>query len=151
MGSAENLVFDEVSSGAANDLQQATELARHMVTEWGMNESLGAMSYRHPEQSYPNQEFALHKDYSEHTAEMIDTEVRKLITSNEQRALATLKEHRAQLDTVATALLEKETLSDTEIEELLSSTKPAPDPPEQHQPVAIQLMGNKTNCGVGLN
>jgi cell division protease FtsH len=117
--SAENLVFDEVSSGAANDLQQATELARHMVTEWGMNESLGAMSYRHPEQSYPNQEFALHKDYSEHTAEMIDTEVRKLITSNEQRALATLKEHRAQLDTVATALLEKETLSDIEIEELL--------------------------------
>jgi cell division protease FtsH len=127
--SAENLVFDEVSSGAANDLQQATELARHMVTEWGMNESLGAMSYRHPEQSFPNQEFALHKDYSEHTAEMIDTEVRKLITSNEQRALATLKEHRAQLDTVATALLEKETLSDIEIEELLGpAPKPAPDP-----------------------
>jgi len=123
--SAEKLAFDEVSSGAANDLQQATELARHMVTEWGMNESLGAMSYNHPEQSYPNQEFALHKDYSEHTAEMIDAEVRKLIANNEQRALATLKEHRKKLDKIATALLEKETLSDTEIEALLGKVTDA--------------------------
>jgi len=119
--SAEKLVFDEVSSGAANDLQQATQLARHMVTEWGMNESLGAMSYEHPEQSFPNQEFPLHKDFSEHTAEMIDTEVRKIITNNEERALATLKQHRPQLDKIAAALMEKESLSDADIESLLDS------------------------------
>ncbi|MCI5106776.1 MAG: ATP-dependent zinc metalloprotease FtsH [Pseudomonadales bacterium] len=117
--SAEKLVYDEVSSGAANDLQQATRLARHMVTEWGMNEKLGALSFEHPEQSYPNQEFPLHKDYSEHTAEMIDEEVRKLVSENEARALATLREHRQQLDQIAAALLEKETISDTDIEALL--------------------------------
>jgi cell division protease FtsH len=66
---AEKLVFDEVSSGAANDLQQATTLARHMVTEWGMNEELGPLSFQHPEQTFPGQELILRKDYSEHTAE----------------------------------------------------------------------------------
>lgn len=117
--SAEKLVYDEVSSGAANDLQQATRLARHMVTEWGMNESLGAMSYEHPEQSYPFQDFPLHKDYSEHTAEMIDAEVRKLIASNEQRAMATLRDHREQLDRIAAALIDRESLSDSDIEALI--------------------------------
>ncbi|MEX2469628.1 MAG: ATP-dependent zinc metalloprotease FtsH [Pseudohongiellaceae bacterium] len=123
---AEKLVFDEVSSGAANDLQQATDLARHMVTEWGMNESLGALSFHHPEQSYPGQEFNLHKDYSEHTAELIDNEVRKLIADNEQRTLATLRSHRAELDKVAAALVEKESLSDKDIEDLLGARPQAP-------------------------
>ena len=112
---AEKLVYDEVSSGAANDLQQATKLARHMVTEWGMNENLGALSFQHPEQSYPNQEFMLHKDYSEHTAELIDEEVRKLISDNEQRTLETLKAHRQELDRIAAALIERESLSDSDV------------------------------------
>ena len=123
--SAERLVFDEVSSGAANDLQQATDLARHMVTEWGMNDALGALSYHHPEQSYPNQEFLLHKDYSEHTAELIDTEVRKLVTDNERRAISTLEEHRDELDKIANALMERESLADTDIEALLGPRQPA--------------------------
>ena len=116
---AEKLVFDEVSSGAANDLQQATELARHMVTEWGMNENLGALSFHHPEQSYPNQEFQLHKDYSEHTAELIDAEVTSLISKNEQRTLDTLQQHREGLDKIAEALMQQESLSDTDVALLL--------------------------------
>ena len=116
---AEKLVYDEFSAGAANDLRQATELARHMVTEWGMNENLGALSYQHPEQSFPNQEFLLHKDYSEHTAELIDTEVRKLIGDNEQRALVTLKAHRAELEKIADALIARESLDDNDVAALV--------------------------------
>lgn len=121
--SAEKLVFDEVSSGASNDLKQATDLARHMVTEWGMNEKLGAMSYQHPEQSYPNQEFHLHKDYSEHTAELIDEEVRKLITDNEKRTFETLKAHRTELDKLATALMERESLSESDVAEIVKKNQ----------------------------
>jgi len=118
---AEKLVFDEFSSGAANDLRQATDLARHMVTEWGMNEKLGALSYHHPEQSHPNQEFVLHKDYSEHTAELIDAEVRKLISDNEQRTLETLTAHRSELDKIAAALMERESLDDSQVMKLVAS------------------------------
>jgi len=116
---AEKLVFDEVSSGAANDLQQATTLARHMVTEWGMNEGLGPLSFQHPDQTYPGQELLLRKDYSEHTAELIDEEVARLVRNNEQRTLETLQAHRQELDVIATALQERETLSDEDIRSLL--------------------------------
>ncbi len=116
---AEKLVFDEVSSGAANDLQQATTLARHMVTEWGMNEGLGPLSFQHPEQSFPGQELVLRKDYSEHTAELIDKEVTSLVRDNEQRTIETLTVHRNELDAIAAALQEKETLSDDEIRRIL--------------------------------
>jgi cell division protease FtsH len=117
---AEKLVFDEVSSGAANDLQQATTLARHMVTEWGMNEGLGPLSFQHPEQTYPGQELLLRKDYSEHTAELIDEEVARLVRDNEQRTLDTLSRHRDQLDAIAAALQERETLTDKDIHQLLA-------------------------------
>ena len=117
---AEKLVFDEVSSGAANDLQQATTLARHMVTEWGMTEELGPLSFQHPEQTFPGQEMILRKDYSEHTAELIDEEVARLVRENEQRTMDTLKAHRDELDAIAAALQEKETLSDKDIHELVA-------------------------------
>jgi cell division protease FtsH len=118
--SAEKLVFNEVSSGAANDLQQATMLARHMVTEWGMNESLGPLSFQSPDQSFPGHELLGQKDYSEHTAELIDEEVSNLITTNEARTIEVLEQHREQLDIIASALLEKESLSDTDISSLLA-------------------------------
>ncbi len=119
---AEQLVFNEVSSGAANDLQQATLLAKHMVTEWGMSKQLGPLSFHGSEESFPGQEFLVRKDYSEHTAELIDEEVSKLVTENEQRASTMLKEHHAELEILAAALLEKETLSDKDILELLSAS-----------------------------
>ncbi|MBL4821889.1 MAG: ATP-dependent zinc metalloprotease FtsH [Gammaproteobacteria bacterium] len=120
---AERIVFDEVSSGAANDLQQASLLAKHMVTEWGMNKDLGPLSFQHPEQSYPGQELLLRKDYSEHTAELIDEEVTALMVTNEARTMETLNAHREQLDVIASALLEKETLSNQDINELLGIQK----------------------------
>jgi cell division protease FtsH len=132
---AEKLVFDEVSSGAANDLQQATVLARHMVTEWGMNEGLGPLSFQHDNQSYPGHELVLRKDYSEHTAELIDGEVTRLIVNAEKRTMTVLGDHREQLDRIAAALLERESLTDTEIHEMLGFT-PSPDgeAPQAHSP-----------------
>ncbi len=116
---AEQLVFDEVSSGAANDLQQATVLARHMVKEWGMNESLGPLNFDSPEQSFPGHELLGGRAYSEHTAELIDDEVSQLVLKNEARTRAVLTDRREQLDLIATALLEKESLSDKDIGALL--------------------------------
>ena len=81
------------------------------------------MSYHHPEQSFPNQEFMLHKDYSEHTAELIDAEVRKLISDNEQRTLETLTAHRTELDKIAEALIERESLDDSDVADLVNSNK----------------------------
>jgi cell division protease FtsH len=117
---AEKLIFNEASSGASNDLQQASLLARHMVTEWGMSENLGPLSFNNPEQSFPGQELLGHKDYSEHTAELIDEEVSSLIRNNELRTEKVLEEHRQALGAIAEALLEKETLSDEQIDQLVS-------------------------------
>ena len=116
---AEKLIFDEVSSGAANDLQQAAALARHMVTEWGMSDKIGALSFHSPDESFPGQQMLAGKGYSEHTAELIDDEVSKLIVTNEDRAKSVLAEHREQLDSIAAALLEKESLSGQDLDKLM--------------------------------
>jgi|FLOH01.1.fsa_nt_gi cell division protease FtsH len=116
---AEQLVFDEVSSGAANDLQQATTLARHMISEWGMSDKLGPLSFHSPDESFPGQQMLAGKGYSEHTAELIDEEVSKLIRTNEERTKFILAEHRGELDSIAAALLEKESLSEQDLIELL--------------------------------
>ncbi|HIG41704.1 MAG TPA: hypothetical protein EYQ14_14390 [Gammaproteobacteria bacterium] len=84
---AENLVFQEVSSGAANDLKEATHLARHMISEWGMNENLGPITFSESEQNFLGREFTPSREISDHTAEMIDDEVAKLIQTSENRAI----------------------------------------------------------------
>lgn len=116
---AEKLVFDEVSSGAANDLQQATVLARHMVADWGMNESLGPLSFNNPEVSYPGHALLGLKEFSEHSLELIDDAVSKLMLDSEKRSMQVLSSHRDQLDSIAEALIEQETLSDVEINTLI--------------------------------
>lgn len=119
---AEQLVFDEVSSGAANDLQQAASLARHMVSEWGMSDKIGPLSFHGPDESFPGQQLLAGKGYSEHTAMLIDEEVSKLITTNEERTKSILEKHHDQLDSVAGALLEKESLSDKDLAEILGDS-----------------------------
>lgn len=116
---SEKLVFGEVSSGAEADLKQATRLARRMVSQWGMNETLGPVAFRHGEEHvFLGREMAQERDYSEHTAQIIDDEVRKLIMSMEDKGEDLLKQHRAQLDALAARLLEKETLGPDEIRQL---------------------------------
>ncbi len=109
---AEQLVYGEVSTGARNDLQRATDLARHMVTQYGMSPTLGPATLQNdrPGMFLPDMQAPGRGEYSERTAQTIDEEVRRLLTEAELRVLTTLTERRAQLAALANALLKHETI-----------------------------------------
>lgn len=116
---AEELVYGETTTGTSNDIKQATDVARRMVTEWGMSK-LGFVSYgKEDEPLFLGREIAQHKDYSEETARKIDSEVSRLLSEAMDSTRAILSEHRDQLDKITEALVEKETLDDMQIRELL--------------------------------
>ncbi|MGH9327464.1 MAG: ATP-dependent zinc metalloprotease FtsH [Terriglobia bacterium] len=119
---SEKLVFGEVSSGAENDLQQATNLARHMVSRWGMNEHIGPAAFpREADHPFLGRAIAQPSNFSEHTARLIDDEVRALIGRLQDDARKLLGQHRLQLDALGERLLERETLEGPEIRQLLVS------------------------------
>ncbi len=122
---AEELVLDEMTSGAGNDIEQATETARKMVCQWGMSEKLGPLAFgQKEEQIFLGREFAQHKDYSEHTAELIDQEIRRLVTEAHERAKKILTENMDTLHALAQALLERETLVEKEIDAIIAGDVP---------------------------
>jgi len=118
---AEKIRFDEYSSGASNDLERATALARRMVTSWGMSERLGPIAYSsNEEHPFLGREMANeHRTFSEHTAQVIDEEIAKILHAAADRAERILAENRDKLDTLAEALLEKEVIDTDEIEALI--------------------------------
>jgi cell division protease FtsH len=119
---AEEVALKHMTTGAGNDLERATDLARKMVCEWGMSEKLGPLTFgKKEEQIFLGREIAQHRDYSEHTAIEIDEEVRRIVTEAYQKTKDILTENKVGLDTLATALLEKETLDGKEIWELLTA------------------------------
>jgi cell division protease FtsH len=121
---AERLVFSDVTSGAENDLKQATQLARRMICNWGMSERLGPVSFRHGEgHVFLGKEIAQEKDFSERTAVIIDQEVRAMLQIALQQAEEILKRSRNILDSLATALIEHEVLGTTEIDALIAEGK----------------------------
>ncbi len=124
---AEQLVFDQLSTGAANDLEQATRWARRMVTEYGMSAALGPVSYADSGGDvFLGRDFMTRKDYSDKKAEQIDDEVAKTLSAKYDEALRLLEEHRDVLERIAEALLERETLETADLELLL---KGQPLPP----------------------
>jgi cell division protease FtsH len=109
---AEELVFDDITSGAANDIERVTELARTMVTRLGMSSELGPMVYGQKEELiFLGREISEQRDYSEAVAEKIDQEVRQLVTDAFAKAKQTLLDYRTQLDAVATRLLKSRPLT----------------------------------------
>jgi cell division protease FtsH len=117
---AEKLVFDEYSAGAEDDLRKATQIARRMVTHWGMSDRLGPVAFRDGEEHpFLGKEMAEPRQFSEHTARVIDEEVVRILRQASDRARAMLMEHRPALDTLAQALEREETLDECEIEKLL--------------------------------
>lgn len=117
---AEKIRFDQFSAGAENDLQEATRLARRMVTHWGMSERLGPVAY-HSGEDHPflGREIAQHeRQYSEHTAQVIDEEVAKILHTAEDRAKRTIQQHQDKLNALADALMERETLDEAELREI---------------------------------
>ena len=118
---AERVVFGNVSSGAADDLKQCTLLARRMVTQWGMSEKLGPVHFpQHEEHPFLGMEIASTKDFSDVTAHTIDLEVEALVKKSEERTLSLLLDKRDQLDALANALVDHETISADEIQQLVN-------------------------------
>ena len=117
---ADKLVFDELTTGAASDIEQATNLARKMVCEWGMSEKLGPIAFgKNDELVFLGKEMGTSRDFSEHTAILIDKEVRGLVEGSYQRALDLLGQNREKLDLLAKSLLEREVLDGSEMDRLL--------------------------------
>lgn len=137
--SAEEVIYGTKTTGAENDIEQVTNIARRMVTRWGMSERLGMVQLASRENPYlqqgPAAGFGGSKPFSEETAKVIDTEVLKIIRESHEEALRLLKEHRAALDALAQALLERETLDEKEI---LEVTGLPPAPPLENSKIAIQ-------------
>jgi cell division protease FtsH len=124
---AEKVALQDITSGAGDDLKKATQLARRMICQWGMSERLGAVTFRQGEEHiFLGREMAEQKDFSEHTARLIDEEIQNLMQSMEQKAQRILEQHRDKLDILATALLEHETLELQEVNRLLGLDGAAP-------------------------
>jgi cell division protease FtsH len=129
---AEEVVYGDRTTGAENDIEQATGIARRMVTRWGMSDELGMVELAARENPYLSSGYGqlANKDISEHTAQRIDAEVRRIIQECHAEATRLLKAQRAQLDALANALLERETLDEVAIQEvtgLLPSVVPGPE------------------------
>jgi cell division protease FtsH len=122
---AEEIVFNRISTGAANDIKQATDVAQKMVRSWGMSNDLGPLSYaKNEEHIFLGREIAQHRDYSEETAKKIDEEINNLVEKAYNRAKKVLEENLDILHSLAERLLEKETVLGKELDELISSMKP---------------------------
>ncbi|NIA24980.1 MAG: ATP-dependent zinc metalloprotease FtsH [Gammaproteobacteria bacterium] len=116
---AEELVFDDPSTGAGNDIEKATEIARQMVMEYGMSDRLGPMKYGHADgEVFLGRDYGRQQDYSDEVAAFIDAEVRKLISQAHREARQILETHRAALDRMAAVLIEKETIDAAEVAEI---------------------------------
>jgi cell division protease FtsH len=134
---AEEIVMDEMTTGAGNDIEKATELARKMVCEWGMSDSMGPVTYSTPnEEVFLGMDITQRREYSEATAGNIDAEVRSILSGAYKKARTLLDEHLAILHKMAATLLEHEVLDNTDIQRLLREggvepptvTEPAPVP-----------------------
>jgi cell division protease FtsH len=121
---AELLIFENRSTGAQNDIKNATELARNMVTKWGMNEKLGPLTLSdREEQIFLGKEISQRRDYSDKTAQLIDSEVKILVENAQKQAFNILKNNRELLEKLAKELLKKEVLTKVEIEKIIKKTK----------------------------
>ena len=137
---AEELIFSQPTTGAGNDIERATELARKMVCEWGMSEAMGPLSFgRREEPVFLGREFGRHQDYSEETAKQIDSEIRRMVTTSYDWAKKLLKENLAVLHALAEALLEYETLNLEQINFIAKGGKlpPLPKSPMMTPPAVV--------------
>ncbi len=136
---AERLVFDDLSAGVSDDLKRATRLARLMVTQCGMSDRVGPVFIRDSEEHpFLGREMSEPRDHSEHTAQLIDEEVGRILREADDRAYRVLEEHREELEKVTEALIEREVLSVSEIEEMIGKRTTGLNGPEP-----LKLRGNE--------
>ncbi|MEO0050625.1 MAG: ATP-dependent zinc metalloprotease FtsH [candidate division WOR-3 bacterium] len=117
---AEQIVFGDTSTGARDDIDRATTLARRMVTEWGMSEKVGPLTFgKGGEEIFLGRELGLHRTFSEETARLIDSEIKRFVDSQLERAHRLISENKEKLDALAKALLEKEVLTGADVDRIL--------------------------------
>ena len=116
---AEEIVIHDVSAGASNDIQKVTQMARKMVTEWGMSSRLGPIAYGNEGPVFLGRDFEQRNSYSEETAGIIDEEIKAIVESAYERAKKLLLEHRSILDNMARVLVERETIYTAEVDMLM--------------------------------
>jgi cell division protease FtsH len=121
---AEEMMFNTQTTGAENDIEKASDIARKMVCEYGMSKELGPLSFgKKEEQIFLGREFTQHRDYSEMTAQRIDEEVRDIVIAAYKKTAHIIKNNLATLQKIAEALLDKETLNSSDIDELMAGVK----------------------------
>jgi cell division protease FtsH len=123
---AELLVYGDLSTGAADDLQRNTELARRMVREWGMSKEIGPMAWGSNNQVFLGEDLMHTRDYSDHTSKVIDDEVERILREQESRAIEVLTLHRRGLEALTRALLEAETIDGAEAARLIDEANGEP-------------------------
>ncbi|MBQ2861697.1 MAG: ATP-dependent zinc metalloprotease FtsH, partial [Oscillospiraceae bacterium] len=132
---AEAIVLGDISTGASNDLERATRIARNMVTRYGFSEKLGPIVYGSDENEvFLGRDYGQNKHYSDDIASDIDSEIRRLVDEAYERTESILNEHRDKLDAVAAVLMEKEKVTGKEFEDIMNP-KPAVEEPETTAPV----------------
>ncbi len=120
---AEELVLNEITTGAGNDIDRATDLARRMVCEWGMSEAVGPILLAKPDdEPFLGMELGRKREYSEHTARSVDSEIKRMLTETYDRATSLLKDNIDVLHAVAAALLEREVLDGKQIDEIMADS-----------------------------
>ncbi|MEM9443316.1 MAG: ATP-dependent zinc metalloprotease FtsH, partial [Pseudomonadota bacterium] len=142
---AEELIFghDKVTAGASSDIEQATKIARHMVTQWGMSDKLGPIAYGENQQEvFLGHSVTQSKNLSEETAQLIDAEIRQLVDTGYDKARTLINDHIDRLNDLANALLEHETLTGDEISAILRG-EPMPKAPPPEPPSASAPSGGK--------
>jgi cell division protease FtsH len=135
---AEEIEFEDVTTGASNDIERATNIARRMVTEWGMSERVGPMRLSGSDSNavFLGRDYTRQGDHSEEYAKIVDTEVKRIIDTAFERGRTLLKKNKKRLDQVAQALLDRETITGDELRDIMSGRKlkplaPPPPPPEK--------------------
>lgn len=145
---AEEIVLKQRTSGAGNDIERATELARRMVCEWGMSDVLGPLTFGQKEEAiFLGREIAQHRDYSEETAQTIDREVRNIVERNYQRAKKIIEDNVQLLHDLAGALLEHETIDGGEVDQIIKGMKIVRQTPAPQAVVAAEKGKPETDGG----
>ncbi|OFW55767.1 MAG: cell division protein FtsH [Actinobacteria bacterium RBG_16_64_13] len=122
---AEEIRFDDITTGAASDLQRVTETARRMITQYGMSENLGPLTFGHdPAQPFVGRDYGMGQEYSDETAQKIDAEIRRVVDDSYEIARKLLTDHREELDKMSLLLMEQETIDRDEFEALLAGDDP---------------------------
>ena len=137
---AEKLIFDEITTGAGNDIERASELARKMVCEWGMSDELGPLAYgKKEEHIFLGREIAQHRDYSEQTAQRIDAAVKHIIVEANDKVTRMLQDNMDILKAIASELLEKETIMLEDMDRIIGQLRHEATTQSEEAPLEIVI------------